>query len=65
MNGSKNYEERGENSKMREISCVCVLSVNCSLVPAAAEADRRDARAPALVEWQEDIENVIVTELLL
>ena len=65
MNGSKNYEERGENSKMREISCVCVLSENCSLVPAAAEADRRDARAPALVEWQEDIENVIVTELLL
>ena len=32
----------------------------------AAGADRRDARAPTLVEWQDDMETlqVVVTELL-
>ena len=58
MNGSKNYEERGENSKMREISCAMSYRRTAPLFLPAAEADRRDARAPELVEWQDDIENV-------
>ena len=38
-----------------------------ALFPSAAGADRRDARAPTLVEWQDDMETlqVVVTELLV
>ena len=35
-----------------------------ALFLSAAGADRRDARAPTLVEWQDETLQVVVTELL-